>query len=74
MITLSNTYKEKWVFKDHPEYIITECKKVINTHRGTIVKKTLKGCTVGWWIASKFVPQSKVNDNIQLIIKTEIPF
>lgn len=74
MITISTTYKEKWVFKDNPKYIITECKKVINIQRGVIIKKTVKGSSIGWWIGSKFIDQKNINKEVRLIIKNKLPF
>lgn len=73
-ITISTTYTLKWKFKDHPKYAITSCKKVINTHRGTIVKKVVNGGSIGWWIAGSFIPKSKVNDFVEKINKQNIPF
>ena len=67
-------YELKWVIKDHPEYAITTCKKVINTHRGTIVKKTLNGGSIGWWIAGKFIAQNKINNFVELIKNDKLPF
>jgi isocitrate dehydrogenase len=74
MITISKTYTIKWFFKAHPQYAITTCKKVINTHRGTIVKKTLNGGSIGWWIAGNFIAQSKVNSHVELLKIIECPF
>jgi len=74
MITISTTYKDKWVFKDNHDYIITTCKKVINVKRGTIVKKTTKNGSIGWWIAGNFIPQSKVNNYVELIQYDAVPF
>ena len=67
-------YTLKWIFKDHPNYAITSCKKVVNTHRGTIVKKVVNGGSIGWWIAGDFIPQSKVNDCVNIIPKNLCPF
>jgi hypothetical protein len=67
-------YNLKWVFKDNTQYAITTCRKVINTHRGTIVKKTLNGGSIGWWIAGKFIPQSKANNYVELIKYDTVPF
>lgn len=67
-------YTLKWVFKNSPQYAISTCKKVINTDRGTIVKKTLNGGSIGWWIAGKFIPQSKVNNYVELIKYDSVPF
>lgn len=74
MITISITYKDKWRFKEYNEYIVTTCKNVINVKRGTIVKKTTKNGSIGWWISGKFIPQKKVNDHVELIKSEYIPF
>ncbi len=74
MFAISTNYVLKWRFKDNHQYAITTCKKVINTHRGTIVKKTLNGGSIGWWIAGKFIPQSKVNNYVELIKYDSVPF
>jgi hypothetical protein len=71
---IQTDYRLKWQFKDHPNYAITTCKKVINTYRGTIVKKTLNGGSIGWWIGGNFIPQSKVNNHVELFKTTECPF
>jgi len=74
MIIISTNYELKWQFKDHPHYAITSCKKVINTHRGTIVKKVVNGGSIGWWIAGDFIPQSKINGGVKLISNDRFPF
>jgi len=74
MVTISTNYKLKWQFKNYPQYAITTCKNVINTHRGTIVKKTLNGGSIGWWISGNFIAQSKVNSHVELIKLNYIPF
>lgn len=67
-------YTLKWQFKDYPHYAITSCKKVVNTHRGTIVKKVVNGGSIGWWISGEFIPQSRVNDYVKIITKNLCPF
>ena len=74
MITISTTYEDKWFFKDNSNYIITKCKKVINIKRMKVVKSTIKGGVVGWWIGGKFVPKSSINQYVVLIEKQNIPF
>ena len=64
----------KWQIKDNPNYKITACKKVVNTHRGKIVKCVLNGGSIGWWIAGKFIAKSKINKHVELIKKEIIPF
>lgn len=67
-------YNLKWVFKEYPHYAITSCKKVINIHRGKIVKKVVNGGSIGWWVAGSFIPQSKINNFVELIKKEKLPF
>jgi len=74
MIIISISYEDKWVFKKHPKYIMTKCKKVINIKRGVVIKKTIKNGVIGWWISSEFIPQKKINENVELIKKEKIPF
>ncbi len=74
MVSITTTYEDKWVFKNNQNYIMTKCKKVINIHRSKIVKKTVKGGVIGWWIASDFIPQSEINVNVELIKKEKLPF
>ena len=74
MISITTNYREKWEFNDNPKYIITECKKVINIQRGVIIKKTLKGGVIGWWIGSKIIAQKNINNEVKIIIKNKCPF
>jgi len=64
----------KWQFKDHNNYKITTCKKVINCQTGKIIKCTKNGGSVGYFIASKFYKKSDINNHIELIPKPKTPF
>lgn len=74
MISLSTNYELKWGFKDYPNYQITSCRQVINIKRGKIVKCTLNGGSIGWWIEGRFIVKSKVNELVELIKKEQTPF
>lgn len=67
IISVTTSYNLKWVFKEYPEYRITECRKVINLKTNRIIKESINGgYTNGYWIGKKFIPKSKIN---KLVIK-----
>ena len=68
-------FEAKWQFKDHTNYKITTCKKVINTKTNRIIKGTKNGGSVGFFIAGKFYKKSDINRHIEVIPKKEwMPF
>ena len=68
------TYKVKWRLKDNPKYCWSECKKLINCHTGTEIKRTIKSMQAGYWIDRKFVKLCDMKSKVELIPKNEIPF
>ncbi len=46
---------------------MTRCKKVVNIKTSRVLKSTLNGGSIGWWIGDKFVVKSKVNEFVELI-------
>ena len=40
---------------------MTRCKKVVNIKTSRVLKSTLNGGSIGWWIGDKFVVKSKVS-------------
>jgi len=64
----------KWQFKDLPWYKVSTCKKVINCKTGRILKCTKNGGSVGYFIAGKFYKKSNINDYIEIIPKSKLPF
>lgn len=64
----------KWQFKEYPHYKITTCKKVINCKTGKIIKCTKSGGSIGYFIDGKFYKKSNINDFIELIPKSNLPF
>lgn len=72
--TISIDYYLKWNLKGLPDYSVTKCGKLINTKKGIIVKKTLNGGNLGFWIKKEFYTLKKINEISELIKKTECPF
>ncbi len=70
------TYKAKWQLKNKPNYVWTECKKLINTNTGREIKKTLHGLKAGYWIGRQFVKlDDLIAENlIEKIVEEKLPF
>lgn len=56
-------FKTKWELIDNPIYKWSECKQLINSKTGKIIKKQVKGLQVGYYIDRKFI---KISDLIEL--------
>lgn len=68
-------YRVFWQFKDYNHYKVTKCKKIINTKTSTILKQSIKGGQVGYWINKQFIKRKDLNNHLELIPKKEkIPF
>jgi hypothetical protein len=67
MHTISIKYNLIWRFKTAHHYQMTRCKKVVNIKTSRVLKSTLNGGSIGWWIGDKFVVKSKVNEFVELI-------
>jgi len=61
------TYNLKWQLNFNHNYKITECRKVINTETGNIIKETVVGYTRGFWIGRKFIAKKRLNDYCEKI-------
>ena len=60
-------YTFKWQLNFNHDYKITQCKKVINTRTENIIKETVVGYTVGYWIGRKFIAKKRLNDYCEKI-------
>ena len=60
-------YNLKWQLSFNHNYKITECKKIINIETGNIIKETIIGYTVGFWIGKKFIAKKRLNDYCEKI-------
>jgi hypothetical protein len=71
-ITIPTTYTLKYVVKSHPNYKVTDKGVVINTLRGTVLKRVVNGGSKGYWFGKEF---KKLADIRKELIKIEIwPF
>lgn len=70
----NKTYVLKWQIVFDDKYKVSECKKVINMHTGRIIKETVVGYTVGFWIGRKFIAKKKLNDFVETIPTYLLPF
>lgn len=64
---ISITYILKWRLKEYPNYVWTDCKKLINLNTGREIKKTLNGLTAGYWINRKFIKLTDMSSIVELI-------
>lgn len=73
-VRISSSYHVEWVIKNHPNYGITKNGIVINNYTGNILKRTLKGYTIGYYIHGKFHSLSKLRTMLEKIPADECPF
>lgn len=66
------TYVAKWRLKEYPNYVWTECKKLINLNTGREIKKTLNGLTAGYWINRKFIKLFDMSSMVELIPQNRV--
>lgn len=75
MQTISINYTLVWRFKNKPHIQVTRCKKVFNLKTGKMLKQTINGGSIGYWLDAKtFIPTSKINQQLELIKKQNCPF
>jgi hypothetical protein len=60
-------YTFKWQLSFNHDYKITKCKKVINIRTENIIKETVVGYTIGYWIGKKFIAKKRLNDYCEKI-------
>lgn len=73
-MNINVTYRAKWRLKNKPQYVWTECKKLINTNTGREIKKTLHGLTPGYWIGKDFIKLSETQNLVEKIKEEKLPF
>jgi hypothetical protein len=73
-ITISTTYTLKYMVKNYPNYRVTEKGIVINTLRGTILKRVVNGGSKGYWFGKEFKKLSDIRELLIKIEKVKCPF
>lgn len=74
MTTYTISYNAKWHLKDNPNYQFTECGKCFNSMTGKEVKRVVKGYSVGFNIAGKFITLKNLRSKLELIQTSLTPF
>lgn len=74
MITVSNTYNIDWRLKFAPNYAITNDGIVINVQRNKVLKRTVVGYSIGYYIESKFYTLKYLRTQLVKQQKIKIPF
>ena len=74
MFTISNSYTLIYQIDFAPEYQFSKCKKLINTHRGNIIKKTVNGGSIGFCIKGKFYSITYLRTHLVKIKNEKLPF
>lgn len=72
--TISINYSAKWIIKDYDKYVVTKCGKVINIQRGKELKRVVKGYSIGYNIAGKFVTLTNLRKQLVKIDDVYCPF
>ena len=73
-VRISISYSVEWCIKNHPKYGITKNGIVVNLATGKILKRTLKGYTIGYYIKGRFQSISKLRGMLEKIPADECPF
>lgn len=70
----TKVYLLKWQLTFNNNYKISECKTVINAHTGSVIKETVVGYTVGFWIGKRFIAKKRLNDFCEIIPEYKLEF
>ena len=73
-VSITTNYDVLYELKSNPQYKFTEKGICINSQRGTIVKRIMKGNSIGFIIAGHFIPKTELRKELVKIEKTYIPF
>ena len=74
MNSFTTTYDMKHRHKVYHYYQWSSCKCLFNTKTGRKVIKTLNGRSVGYWINRKFIPLSRLKNDIERIPENDFPW
>ena len=74
METISVNYSLKWQLKNMPQYKFSACGRMFNCKTGKLLKRTVNGGSIGYWIGRKFTTLKDLRTQIELIPKQNYPF
>jgi len=72
-MTISIKYTGKWWLKTNHKYVVTSCKKMVNTNTSREIKKTVFGNSnePGYYIDGRFIKCCDLRNELDLIPKKE---
>ena len=74
LITKSITYDGVYTIKGQPNYVVTNNGEIINVKTNHILKRQVKGYSIGYWIQKKFYTLSALRMKLEIIKEVECPF
>ena len=75
MINITIGYECLWRLSGNEKYLLSKCGEVINLETSTIIKKSVKGAKVGYYIDGKFIDKTTLRGSWQKIPKlNKCPF
>lgn len=74
MQTISVNYSLKWQLKNLSHYKISACGRMFNCKTGKLLKRTVNGSSIGYWISREFITLKELRTQIELIPKQISPF
>lgn len=72
-MTISINYTAKWRLKSNNKYIVTSCRKMVNTNTSREIKKTFFGNSIepGYYIDGRFIKCCDLRNELEIIPKKE---
>lgn len=74
MIVIHKHIIPKWQIANHENYVFASDKKLYNISRGKEVKPVLKGYTIGYNIAGKFMSRKQIKPMLKKYKDNYCPF
>jgi len=72
--TITQHIITKWIINGYPDYGVSADGVVVNKKRGTILKRTVVGTTVGYCISGKFKSLARVREMLEVEPNYNVPF
>lgn len=73
-VTISNKYNCTFAFKFNANYIFSQCGKCINFKTQRIIKRVVKGYTIGYILSGKFYSLDFLKANLIKLKTNDCPF
>lgn len=71
---MRNNIEYRWQIRGKEHYKITKEGTLFNAKTGRVIKRTVVGYTVGYWIGRKFYSLAALNNMAEKITPVKCPF